>query len=151
VVGNPAALALGGCQRLSLTFDLQRPGSDLAFRTLSVQGIDFAFVLSLCIGVYAMHRLAAVVEEGRQQRSEVVQSLLLEVKRPLLSVTTVGGFAELVTFPFGVVGRERRRRRPRSERPGAGDDRDPEVDRDTGDGRERGDGDDRPPEDGAGP
>ena len=144
--------------RLTTTIDLQRPGQDLAIQTLSVQGIDFAFVLSLAIGVYAMHRLTSVVEEGRQQRSEVVQSLLLEVKRPLLSFTTVGGFTELVTFPFGVVGRERRRnRRPRSERRRPGDDRETADDRKTregregGDGRERRDEDDRPPEDGGGP
>lgn len=108
--------------RLTLTLTLERPAGELSVPTFHLQGVDFAFIVSLLIGLYATHRLTAVVEEGHQQRSAAVQSLLMEIKRPLLSFTTIGGFTELIYVPLGRVRRDRHASEPGDE---SGDDDEP--------------------------
>lgn len=110
LLGGALANALAD-YRLLLTLDLEGPAGVLSIPTFHLQGIDFAFLLAFLVGIYAMHRLTSVVEEGHRDQSPMVQSLLMEVKRPLLTFTTVGGFSDLVYFPIGAIRRSRRRTR----------------------------------------
>lgn len=72
-------------------------------------GTDFAFVLAVLIGTYSMHRLWFVVEEGEEDRSVVVHSPVSEMKRPVLTFATVGGFNRPAEFPYGAMQPLRRR------------------------------------------
>lgn len=89
-------------------------------QTLSFQGMDFAFLLSFLIGLYSIHRLVLVVEEGEMGTGVVFQQLLSEVKRPLLNFTTVGGFREMVQFPFSLVRRKEKKKKSSEERNSGG-------------------------------
>lgn len=100
--------------RLVLSLDWEGPSRLLSVNAFHLQGMDFVFVLSALVGVYAVHRLSLVVEEGEIERSVVVTRLLAEVKRPLLAFSTTGGLSDrfyspfLPTRPRGEAPRERR-------------------------------------------
>lgn len=109
-VGPLAGGALAGVvgpYSLALRLDLRGPTDVLSVNTLVVEGLDFVFLAAVVAGLYAMHRLALVVEAGRIERSTVVRSLLVEVTRPLGSFTSVG-VAELFDVPLDALGRTRR-------------------------------------------
>jgi MFS family permease len=95
-------------------------GTTHAFPALDLQGLDFLFVLSFLVGLYSMHRLLAVREEGDVKPEVVVSEFYAEVRRTVRSVSTIGGLRRLTAFPFAVLltlAPERRRRRRRGERP----------------------------------
>jgi MFS family permease len=104
---------------LSITLNWAGPTSLFTVETFNVSGMDFAFVLTILIGIYAMHRLSLVVEgeEPRTDRSKVVSTLIAESRAPLLSFTTIGGFGDRYTMPFDGL----RRRNSSTDRERAGD------------------------------
>lgn len=108
IVGGSVANAFAG-YRLSFAVDWTGPEQSMRLNALNLQGMDFAFVLAILIGLYSMHRLSFVVEEGEGDRSVVVHSLVAEMKRPVLTFTTVGGFNRLVEFPYGAMTLRHRR------------------------------------------
>jgi MFS family permease len=98
-------------------------GMTHAFPALDLQGLDFLFVLSFLVGLYSMHRLLAVREEGDVKPEVVVSEFYAEVRRTVRSVSTIGGLRRLTAFPFAVLltlAPERRRRRRRGEPAGTG-------------------------------
>lgn len=99
-------------QQLSLTLDWTGPLGEFGIQTLSFQGMDFAFFLAFLVGIYSIHRLALVVEEGEIRKGIVFQNLLSEVKRPLLNFTTIGGFREMVQYPLSLVKQRKRKEKP---------------------------------------
>jgi MFS family permease len=91
-----------------------------AFAALDLRGLDFLFILSFLVGLYSMHRLLAVHEEGTVKPEVVVLEFYAEVRRQVRSVTTIGGLRRITAFPFAalmMLTPERRRRRRRSEPP----------------------------------
>ncbi len=98
-------------QRLSFTFSWTGPLGDFGIEALSFQGIDFTFFVSFLIGLYSIHRLALVIEEGEVRKDVVFRQLMLEIKRPLLNFTKVGGFREIVEFPFSLIAEKREKNR----------------------------------------
>jgi MFS family permease len=114
-------------QRLSVTVAWTSSlgaGQRLALRPLDLHGLDFLFVATVFVGLYAVHRILAVVEREPIDRRVVVAALADEVwermSHPLRAITTVPGVRDLVYFPFSLVGRllPERRRRPRTGGPG---------------------------------
>lgn len=95
--------------RLSFTIDWEGPRQLMRVTAFNLQGMDFAFVLAILIGIYSMYRLSFVVEEGEEDRSVVVHSLVAEMTRPMLTFTTVGGFNRLVEVPYGAMNSLRQR------------------------------------------
>jgi len=108
LVGGAVAGALE-FYRFTITFNLETPGGVYDLSPLHLQGIDFAFILAFLVGLYAMHRLSFVVEGDRVQRSAVVQKLFEEIKRPMVTYTTVDGAVEILDFPFKTLRQTRRR------------------------------------------
>jgi MFS family permease len=86
--------------RLSLTLSWESGAAETVVPAFSITGIDFAFLASIAVGVYSIHRLSLVVEQGEGDRNGAVVSLVSEVKRPLVNFTTAGGFSALVALPF---------------------------------------------------
>jgi MFS family permease len=101
LVGGVVANAFAD-HTLSITLNWTGPNRLFTVETFNVSGMDFAFLLTIVIGVYAMHRLSLVVEGERPQtgRSTVVSTLIAESRAPLLSFTTIGGFGDRYTMPF---------------------------------------------------
>ncbi len=106
-------------QRLSVTVawsSTLRESPGIALRPLDLHGLDFLFVATVLVGLYAVHRILAVVEREPPDRRVVVAALADEVwermSHPLRAITTVPGVRDVVYFPFSLLGRllpERRR------------------------------------------
>jgi MFS family permease len=85
-------------QQFSWTFNWISPGGTFTLLILHLQRWDFLFVLAFLIGVYSIHRLALVREEGEVKERVVLQALLSEV-RGAASVFSVTGLRSLTRFP----------------------------------------------------
>lgn len=95
--------------RFTITLNWEGPHGFVSIPAFDLQGMDFAFILAFLVGIYAMHRLSMVVEGDPIERSVVVQNLITEVKRPMLTLTTVDGAADALDFPFNAMRQTRRR------------------------------------------
>jgi hypothetical protein len=121
VVGAAAALApvLAGLsadwletQRLSVTVAWTSTlggGQGLALRPLDLHGLDFLFVGTVLVGLYAIHRILGVTERTLAKRRVVLAALIEEMReqmpQPLRAITTVPPVRDLVYFPFSLLGR----------------------------------------------
>jgi MFS family permease len=112
-------------QRLSVTLawtSTLGPGRSLALRPLDLHGLDFLFVATVLVGLYAVHRILAVVESAGADRRTIVAALVEEIRgqmpQPLRALTTVPGMRDAVYFPLSLLGAllPERRRRARSPR-----------------------------------
>lgn len=90
--------------------------------TLQLQGLDFLFLMAFFLGLYALHRLLAVEEEGAVEKGVVLAEFNGEVRRAVRDVSNVAGLRDLLFFPYShllrLIGERRRRRRraPEDER-----------------------------------
>jgi hypothetical protein len=98
-------------QRLSFTVAWTSTvgrGEQLALRPLDVHGLDFLFIATVLVGLYAIHRILAVTAPPTARRREVLGALFLEMRdqmpQPLRAVTTVPAVRDLVYFPFSLLG-----------------------------------------------
>ncbi|MBE0516805.1 MAG: MFS transporter [Methanophagales archaeon] len=90
-------------RELSWTLRYTSPGGDLVIPTLNFQQWDFFFFLAFLLGLYSIHRLALVKEEGEVEEKILIQELLLEVKKPLSNFSTADGLRDMIQFPFSLV------------------------------------------------
>jgi hypothetical protein len=106
-------------QRLSVTVawtSTLGSGQGLALRPVDLHGLDFLFVATVLVGLYAIHRILGVTERAAAERRVVLAALIEEMReqmpQPLRAITTVPSVRDLVYFPFSLLGRllpERRR------------------------------------------
>jgi MFS family permease len=99
-------------QRLSLTMAWTSTVSGaegLAVRPLDVHGLDFLFIATVLVGLYAIHRILGVTAPATARRRDVLGALLVEMRdqmpQPLRAITTVPAVRDLVYFPFSLLGR----------------------------------------------
>jgi hypothetical protein len=108
-------------QRLSVTVSwtsMVSEGEGIALRPLDLHGLDFLFVATVLVGLYAIHRILGVSARVTVRRREVLGALFVEMReqmpQPLRAITTVPTVRDLVYYPFSLLGwlaPERRRRR----------------------------------------
>jgi MFS family permease len=84
-------------------------GQELALRPLDLHGLDFLFVATVLVGLYAIHRILGVTERASAKRRVVLAALIQEMReqmpQPLRAITTVPSVRDLVFFPFSLLGR----------------------------------------------
>ncbi len=98
--------------KLSLTWsNWQTSDVVVDLPTMDLRGLDFLFLIAFVLGMFALHRLLAVKEEGEVEESLVRQELLGEMRRVARQVSTVAGIRQLGAFPFGTLKQWRKRRR----------------------------------------
>jgi MFS family permease len=125
ILGGVAADLLAN-QELSLTLRwarLAEPLREFNLPAFHLRGLDFLFVIGFVLGLYALHRLLAVKEEGEVEERVVLTSFFQEAR-----LTTLGGAKAVAFFPYTllrgaarVVGVGRNANRPpRDEEPEAG-------------------------------
>jgi len=90
ILGGFAADFFAG-REFSMLMRWTTPTRDITLHTLSLQKWDFFFVLAFVIGLYSLHRLSLVKEEGDVQKGILVQELFSELKRDVHSFSTIGG------------------------------------------------------------
>jgi MFS family permease len=98
-------------QRLSVTVAWTSTvgvGQGLALRPLDVHGLDFLFLATVVVGLYAIHRILGVSARTTVRRREVLGALFVEMRdqmpQPLRAITTVPTVRDLVYFPFSLLG-----------------------------------------------
>jgi MFS family permease len=112
-------------QRLSVTVawtSTLGAGQGLALRPLDLHGLDFLFVATVLVGLYAIHRILGVTERAAPGRRVVLAALIEEMReqmpQPLRAITTVPSVRDLIYFPFSIVGRLLPERRQKARQAG---------------------------------
>ncbi|UCE08991.1 MAG: MFS transporter [Candidatus Thorarchaeota archaeon] len=96
-------------RELYFSFTWVDPGGVTVIHTYHIQGLDFVFLLSVIIGVFALHRLALVNEIGEVEERVVVEAIIAETRRNVKTLSTVDGLRQTFHLPLS-----KRRRRTRS-------------------------------------
>ncbi len=90
-------------RELSLTLRWLSPTSDFILPAVSLRGLDFLFILSFILGLYALHRLAMVIEEGEVAEQVVLNEFYGEVRKAVKHVSNVAGMRHLTYFPYSII------------------------------------------------
>ena len=88
--------------KLSWTLKWTTPLKEIAVETLNFQSWDFFFAAAFIVGLYSLHRLAFIKEEGEVEEKVVLQQLMTETMDEIKNFTTVGGVKQVIDFPFSV-------------------------------------------------
>ncbi len=83
---------------LSLTLNWHDTNSSLAVEALSFSHWDFFFFLATVIGLYAMHRLSLVNEEGDVKNSVVLGMLMRSARQSLRNLSSIAGLRAASSF-----------------------------------------------------
>ncbi len=90
-------------RELTWTLTYKSPDEVFDLPTLSLQGWDFFFFLAAIIGLYSMHRLAMIREEGQVDEKIVMRELLGQVRSQVRTLTSIEGIRQMVSFPFAML------------------------------------------------
>ena len=91
------------CRELAWTLKYTSPGGEFALPTLNLQQWDFFFAFAFLIGLYALHRLAMIREEGEVEEKIVAQELFSEVRTQVRTLSSVEGVRQMISFPISMV------------------------------------------------
>lgn len=78
-------------------------GQTFQLPAASLLGLDFLFVISFLAGLYALHRLLGVKEEGEVEEHIVRGEFYAEVRKAVKNISNVAGLRHLVYFPYAVL------------------------------------------------
>jgi hypothetical protein len=90
-------------RELSLAFNWSDPARQVQIYALNLKALDFLFVLSFIVGLYSLHRLALVKEEGEVEEGEIIDHLKDELALPLRSIASVEGLRRMTLLPITAV------------------------------------------------
>ncbi|MHC5184104.1 MAG: MFS transporter [Planctomycetota bacterium] len=90
-------------RQLEWTLKYTSPSGEFAVPTLNLQQWDFFFALAFIIGLYALHRLAMIREEGEVEKGIVTRELFSEVRTQTRTLSSVDGVKQMVSFPVFIV------------------------------------------------
>ncbi len=90
-------------QKLSILIHWQGPVKELTLETFKVEHWDFFFLLAGLIGLYALHRLSLVKEEGSVDQTIVLTAFMAETKRTINNVSSVAGLRAATEWPFAII------------------------------------------------
>ncbi|MFC1501154.1 MFS transporter [Elusimicrobiota bacterium] len=93
---------------LSLVFKWISPKEEFVFQTLNFQSWDFFFAFAFLIGLYALHRLSLVEEEGEVDDEIVRAEFMGIITKPLRSLSSGAGLFQNISYPFIFVKRRAR-------------------------------------------
>jgi len=78
------------------------PEGETIFQPLNLQSWDFFFFFAFILGLYSIHRLALVREEGEVHEKELLQEVLGRMVRPLRNFSTAGGLKYVMHHPLSL-------------------------------------------------
>lgn len=99
-------------RKLELMLRWSSPSGELML-PLTLSHWDFYFLFSGIIGLYAIHRLSLVAEEGEIDRTAMVMQVAAHTRRAIRNASTVAGLRALTFLPPGLVREARLRSRLR--------------------------------------
>jgi hypothetical protein len=65
-----------------------------------LRGLDFLFILSFLFGLYSLHRLLAVREQGEVEKGIVYAEFRSEVRKAVRNMSNVAGMRDMFYFPY---------------------------------------------------
>jgi len=77
---------------------------------------DFYFLIAGVLGLYAVHRLSLVAEQGEIERHEMISHMLGETRRTIRNISTVAGLRAATNLPSSLLRDARRLRQKRLRR-----------------------------------
>ena len=90
-------------RELAWTLKYTSPAGEVSLPTLNFQQWDFFFALAFILGLYALHRLAMVKEDGEVEENIIVQELCTEVRTQVRILSSVEGVKQMISFPISVI------------------------------------------------
>jgi MFS family permease len=90
-------------RELAWTLEYTSPTGRFTLPTLNFQQWDFFFAFAFVIGLYSIHRLAMVKEEGQVEEKIVAQQLFDEVRTQVRTLSSIEGVKQMVGFPLSMV------------------------------------------------
>lgn len=111
-------------RRFELLFRWTSPNGTILLSPIALSHWDFYFLIAGILGLYALHRLSLVQEEGQIDRREMMQQVIGETRRVVRNLGTVAGLRALTDMPGAFLHdrrlRGRLRRMQRQMRKNAG-------------------------------
>jgi MFS family permease len=74
--------------------------TDVEFVPMTLRGLDFVFLLAFVFGLYALHRLLAIREQGEVDKGTVMPEFQAQVRKAFDNVSSAAGVRELFSFPY---------------------------------------------------
>ena len=102
ILGGKFADFFSGRQ-LDWTLRYTSPGGEFVLPTLNLQQWDFFFAFAFLIGLYALHRLAMVKEQGEVEEKIIAQQLFTELSNQVRTLSSVESVRQMISFPFSMV------------------------------------------------
>jgi MFS family permease len=103
ILGGWLGTILDG-ERLSLTLSwMSKEIIRWRLPTVELMGLDFLFIISLIFGLYSMHRLLAVKEQGEVEERIVSEQIHMEMRKTVRNISNVAGIRDLFYFPYAVL------------------------------------------------
>jgi MFS family permease len=93
-------------RELSWMMHWSSPQTEISIQTLNFQHWDFFFFIAFIIGLFSLHRLSHVKEEGEIKESVAVQHFLAEIRRNVRNFSTAGGLRQFRGFRLPVRRKE---------------------------------------------
>jgi MFS family permease len=90
-------------RELVLSFHWSEPGRQIGVTALSLEGLDFLFVIAAVIGLYSVYRLHLVKEKGEVKERIIITELTAEVVQQMRSLSTIGGLRQLTSLPLYIA------------------------------------------------
>ena len=110
-------------RRFELLLRWTSPDGVILVSPLRLSNWDFYFLIAGLLGLYALHRLALVREEGEIDRREMIQQVLHQTRRSVRNLSTVAGLRAATEIPALLLRDARVRMRFRRMQRSAGSDR----------------------------
>lgn len=95
-------------RELHLTVRWIAPGGLLETPFLRLRHWEFFFVMAFVLGLYALHRLSLVREEGTVDKRIVLAELMIAARRAVRNLSSVGGLLQGAVYPLGRLHDEQR-------------------------------------------
>lgn len=88
-------------RQLSLVVQWTSQDARYDLLTMSLRHWDFFFLSAFLIGLYSLHRLSLVREEGEVEERIVIREVFMEARRTIRNVSSVAGLRVGTMFPMG--------------------------------------------------
>jgi MFS family permease len=98
-------------RRLEILLRWTSPGDVLTLMPLRVSNWDFYFLIAAALGLYALHRLAMVKEQGEIDNRLMVGEVLAQARRDVRNVSPIAGLKMLTDVPAALLREGRVRKR----------------------------------------
>ena len=70
---------------------------------LNLRQWDFLFFMAFFLGLYSLHRLTVVKEEGEVKEKIALREMIWEIARPMRILSSIAGLRQLIQFPFSIL------------------------------------------------